>query len=119
PLPVLPIFMRHASWWPVQYHEPHHESNELVWLWIPKEDNIAYERRQSLKAHIVHKKRWCASRIKITCLERGRYKWFPIDLYFTVVSSIHSVMQAYPSRKIVYNRVRRHGVQGVRVKRLV
>jgi hypothetical protein len=115
--PVHPDFIVHASWWPVQEHQPIANSLMVV-LWIPKADNLAYERGDGFRQrHIVHQKRWCDSRWKITSLERGKTRWFPIKEYFTVVSSIHSVMQAYPSRKLVYFRHKRALQLGVRVKR--
>lgn len=116
--PVYPEFVIHASWWPVQEHQPLIDDPDMIVLWIPKADNLAYERGEAFrKRHIVHEKRWCDSRRKITVLARGRSRWFPIKHYFTVVSSIHSVMEAYPSRRLVYVRLK-HGLQsGVLVKR--
>src|SRR5262249_6935942 len=98
-------------------HQPHDSSNDLVWLWIPKADDQAYERRNSTRRHIIHEKRWCESRILITELQRGKSRWFPVKLYFTVVSSINSVMQSYPTRKITYARIKKGSMSGVLVKR--
>ncbi len=41
--PVFPEFVRHCSWWPNQIHQ-RNGTPEMVYLWIPKEDNLAYER---------------------------------------------------------------------------
>ena len=119
PRPVIPEFVVHCSWWPMQYHQRiNGDSDSKVWLWIPKADNLAYERGEAFrKRHIIHEKRWCDARRKITVLRRGTSYWFPIKHYFTVVSSIHSVMEAYPSRRLVYIRLKRGLQSGVRVKR--
>ena len=117
PRPVFPEFVTKAPWWPVQYHE-YIKDDESVWLWIPKEDNLAYERGEALrKKHIVHEKRWCESRVEITNLARGKTMWFPASVYFTVVSSIHSVLQAYPGRKIQFARLKKGKESGVLVRR--
>lgn len=128
--PVYPEFAVHAEWWPIQYHqkiEPIVRDNDRysdeeidqVWLWIPREDNLAYERGDAFrKRHIVHTKRWCESRIKITHLKRGKTIWFSVEVYFKVVSSIHSVLQAYPSRRIEYARLKRGNESGVLVRRI-
>jgi hypothetical protein len=116
--PVYPEFVIHASWWPVQEHQPLIDDPDMIVLWIPKADNLAYERGEAFrKRHIVHEKRWCDSRWKITALPRGKSRWFPIKEYFTVVSSIHSVMQAYPSRRLDYVRLKRGLQSGVLVRR--
>ena len=116
--PVYPEFVIHATWWPVQEHQPLVEDPMQVVLWIPKRDNDAYERGEAFRQrHIVHRKRWCDARWKITALTRGHTRWFPIKHYFTVVSSIHSVMEAYPSRRLRYARQRRGSQQGVIVRR--
>lgn len=41
--PVWPEFISHASWWPVQEHQLN-GGDGMVYLWIPKADNAAYER---------------------------------------------------------------------------
>ncbi len=102
---------------PVQYHE-NCEDEGKVWLWIPREDNVAYEKGEGYRqTHIVHERRWCNSRIKVTCMKRGSKAWFSEKLVSTVVSSIHSVMQSYPSRKITYSRLRRGNESGILVRR--
>jgi hypothetical protein len=116
--PVWPEFAIRASWWPVQEHQRLSDESDMVVLWIPKADNAAYERGERFRSrHIVHAKRWCDARIKITGLARGSSRWFPIKHYFTVVSSIHSVMEAYPGRRLRYARQRRGLQQGVIVRR--
>lgn len=118
PFAVYPEFAIHASWWPIQEHQPISKHSELVILWIPKSDNLAYERGDGFRQrHIVHKKRWCDARIKITSLTSGCSRWFHIKHYFTVVSSIHSVMESYPSRRLRYVRLKRGLQSGVLVKR--
>lgn len=115
---VWPEFVIHAPWWPIQEHQRISDDSDMVILWIPKADNLAYERGEHFrKQHIVHRKRWCDARWKITALARGHTRWFPVELYFTVVSSIHSVMEAYPSRRLRYARQRRGLQQGVIVRR--
>lgn len=116
--PVFAEWIRKYDCFPVQYHEQT-EDPDMVWVWIPKEVNWAYERGDAFgKRHIIHEKRWCEARVKITGLQRGRSMWFKVELYFTVVSSIHSVMQAYPSRKLQYARLKRGNESGVLVRRV-
>ena len=115
---VNPDIVVHAPWWPIQEHQRISSDSDMVILWIPKADNLAYERGEHFrKQHIVHRKRWCDARWKITALARGHSRWFPVKDYFTAVSSIHSVMQAYPSRKLSYFRIKRGTKSGVMVKR--
>ncbi len=114
---MFPEFVVHAPWWTVQYHEKNGD-DDTVWLWVSKDENRAYERGEAYrKRHIVHERRWCDARIKITELQRGKSYWFSIKAYFTVVSSIHSVLQAYPGRKISYERLRKGNESGVLVRR--
>ena len=122
PRPVFPEWISHYGCFPVQYHERINGSDEEieeVWLWVPKEDNRAYERGDAYrKRHIIHERRWCEVRVKITELQRGKKIWFSVKVYFTVVSSIHSVMQAYPSRKLQYARLKKGNQSGVLVRRI-
>ena len=118
PRPVWPEFALRATWWPIQEHQSLSDESLMVILWIPKADNLAYERGDGFRQrHIVHKKRWCDARIKITSLSSGCSRWFPVKHYFTVVSSIHSVMESYPSRRLRYVRLKRGLQSGVLVKR--
>ena len=87
-------------------------------MWIPSEDDRAYERGDAFrKRHIVHEKRWCEARVRITSLKRGRAMWFSVKEYFTVVSSIHSVMQSFPTRQISYSRLKKGNESGLLVRR--
>jgi len=116
--PVWPEFVIHATWFPVQEHQPIVNDSGMVILWVRKSDNDAYERGEAYrKRHIIHERRWCDARIKITELPRGKSRWFPIKHYFTIVSSIHSVMEAYPGRRLRYVRLKRGLQSGVLVKR--
>ncbi len=42
--PVWSEFVRHANWWPNQIHQLNGQEDGMVYLWIPKADNLAYER---------------------------------------------------------------------------
>ncbi len=117
PAPVYRAWIIHYHCFPIQYHQESEDEGK-VWLWIPKENNRAYERGDAFrKRHIIHERRWCKARIKITFLKRGKKMWFSAKLYFTVVSSIHSVLQSYPSRRISYVRSRKGNDVGVLVRR--
>ncbi len=44
PRPVWVEFVKHANWWPNQIHQRNGQEEGMVYLWIPRKDNAAYER---------------------------------------------------------------------------
>ncbi len=44
PHPVWAEFVKHANWWPNQIHQLNGQEDGMVYLWIPKADDLAYKR---------------------------------------------------------------------------
>jgi len=61
PRPVYPEFVCHCSWWPNQIHQRNGDP-DMVYLWIPRKDDVAYRRTHE-------RKRFCQTYRGESCVE--------------------------------------------------